>query len=149
MKQHDELKAWLRCQRYLGETKSCLTEGRPLESRCVPCVALAAIEQLEREKILVGPLGAISRELERATAKFPTWPARGIDAAAIVAEESGELQRAVLQATYEGGSVEAVQAEAIETAAMAIQFLLNLPVTRFDGCEQVPKASLGTCEPQA
>jgi len=92
-------------------------------------------------------LDAICRELEKATAKFPTWPARGIDAAAIVAEESGELQQAALQATYEGGSVEAVRKEAIQTAAMAIQFLLNLPVTQFDRCKQVPKIALAAAPP--
>lgn len=84
----------------------------------------------------------IEQELAKATAKFPTWPVRGIDAAAIVAEECGELQQAALQATYEGGSVEAVRKEAVQTVAMAMQFLLNLPDTRFDRCEQVPKRAL-------
>lgn len=81
----------------------------------------------------------VLREIDKAAAKFPTWPSRAVDAAAIVAEECGELQRAALQATYEGGTIEAVRKEALQTAAMAIQFLANLPDTRFDRCVQVPK----------
>lgn len=84
-------------------------------------------------------LSAVLAEMEKAARKFPTWPIRGTDAAAIVAEECGELQRAVLQATYEGGGLEAVRDEAIQTAAMALQFLLNLPDTRFERGEQVAK----------
>jgi len=81
----------------------------------------------------------VIQEVFKAAVKFPEWPTRGTDAAAIVGEESGELQQAVLQATYEGGSIEAVRKEAIQTAAMAIQFLLNLSDTRFDRGEQTQK----------
>jgi len=89
-------------------------------------------------------LTRIALEIKKAARKFPTWPVRGTDAAAIVAEECGELQRAVLQATYEGGTVEDVEKEAIQTAAMAIQFLLNLPDTRFEPVPQVAKRILGS-----
>jgi hypothetical protein len=103
-----------------------------------------AIGSAEKKTVGETPEGwqLIAVELEKAARKFPTWPVRGTDAAAIVAEECGELQQAVLQATYEGGSVEAVRKEAIQTAAMAMQFLLNLPDTQFDRGEQLPKRRL-------
>lgn len=106
-------------------------------------------EKLAGETVADPILSAIVSEISRAATKFPTWPVRGIDAAAVVAEESGELQQAALQATYEGGSVEAVRKEAIQTAAMAIQFLLNLSVTEFSRCEQIPKAVLRSREGEA
>ncbi len=67
-------------------------------------------------------------ELERAIAKFPGWPTDPFHALAIVGEEYGELQQAVVQATYEPGKrgYEEVRAEAIQTAAMAIRFARNL-----------------------
>ncbi len=106
--------------------------------------ALAAGAQGEREA-----LAPVLAEMEKAARKFPTWPTRGTDAATIVAEECGELQQAVLQATYEGGDPEAVRKEAIQTAAMALQFLLNLPDTRFERCEQTAKRTLSATPPDA
>lgn len=68
-------------------------------------------------------LQAIIDELERAKAKFPQWPTDPIHAAAIVAEESGELIRAAVMHTYEGGSELDCQKEAVQTAVTAIRFL--------------------------
>lgn len=85
------------------------------------------------------PLTDVIAEMQKAAIKFPDWPTRGTDAAAIVAEECGELQRAVLQVTYERGDLASVRKEAIQTAAMALQFLLNLPDTRFERGEQAIK----------
>jgi hypothetical protein len=69
----------------------------------------------------------IDDELAAAIRKHPHWPKDNvIEAAAIVAEESGELIRAALQAKYEGGNIEACKKEAIQTAAMAIRFLKNI-----------------------
>lgn len=65
----------------------------------------------------------IVSELKRARGKFPRWTADTVKAAAIVAEESGELIRAALQHCDEGGSMEACDAEAIQTAAMCVRFL--------------------------
>ena len=66
----------------------------------------------------------IMAEVEKARAKHPTWPANDtLFAAAIVAEESGELMRAAVQHKGEGGSLEACDKEAIQTAAVAIRFL--------------------------
>lgn len=70
----------------------------------------------------------ISAEVERATTKFPTWPTRALDAFAVVGEECGELQKEVLQLTYEPhkSTPEAVRKEAVQLAAMAIRFLMSL-----------------------
>lgn len=73
-------------------------------------------------------------ELNRARTKFPTWPDDPIHAAAVVAEESGELVQATLQACYEQkrdepsfqAQLSKVRQEAIQTAAMAIRFLVSL-----------------------
>lgn len=68
-------------------------------------------------------LRAVLSEVERAKAKFPQWPACIIQSAAIVSEESGELIRAAIQCTYEGGSESDCEKEAIQTACVALRFL--------------------------
>lgn len=68
---------------------------------------------------------AILRELEKARRKFPMWPVYSVHAAAIVCEESGELIRAALQHSDEGGELAACDKEAIQTAAMCVRFLLR------------------------
>lgn len=75
-----------------------------------------------------GVLAEIERELQRAVAKFPTWPTDPLHASGVVMEETGELAKAVLQAVYEPHkSTQAdVRAEAIQTAAMAIRFVQSL-----------------------
>lgn len=67
-------------------------------------------------------------ELARAVAKFPTWPTDPLHAVAVLGEEFGELTKAVLQTVYEPHKVEPgeVRTEAIQTAAMALRFLLSL-----------------------
>lgn len=68
--------------------------------------------------------------LDRATAKFPTWPTDPLHALAVLGEEFGELNKAMLQLTYEphkeGTSVEHVREEAIQTAAMALRLAMSL-----------------------
>lgn len=83
----------------------------------------------------------ITLEIIRALGKFPTWPTDPIHAAAIVAEESGELQKAVLEACYEPDkkgpmNYTHVRAEAVQTAAMAIRFLLGMDSYQFRAGEQ-------------
>ena len=68
-------------------------------------------------------LHAVLTEIERAKAKFPQWPKCIIQSAAIVSEESGELIRAAIQATYEGGNESECKKEAIQTACTAFRFL--------------------------
>ena len=71
-------------------------------------------------------LRAIFNELRRAEEKFPEWPTDMIQAAAIVNEESGELARAALKWTYEGGNIIETQKEATQVAVSAIRFLKGL-----------------------
>lgn len=68
----------------------------------------------------------ILKEVARAEAKHPRWPKDIIHAGAIVAEESGELIRACVQLNYEGGELDEVKKEAIQTAATCIRLLKNL-----------------------
>ena len=68
-------------------------------------------------------------ELRRAEAKFPGWPRDLIHGAAIVAEESGELVQAALQATYnEPRDYDLTHAykEATQVAAMGLRMMLAL-----------------------
>lgn len=66
-------------------------------------------------------------ELEKAKAKFPTWPTDPFHAAAIVGEELGELNQALRQFVYEDrSSLEAVRKEAVQVAAMALRFLASV-----------------------
>lgn len=90
----------------------------------------------DREQRIVA---AVMAELERAERKFPGWPADAIHAAAVVGEEAGELTRAALQFTYEGGSADGMIKEAIQTAAMAVRFLLNAEELRGMRCRQVAR----------
>lgn len=67
-------------------------------------------------------------EVEKATRKFPTWPTDPLHALAVLQEEVGELTKEVVQFTYEPhkSSLVAVRVEAIQTAAMALRFLMSL-----------------------
>lgn len=78
-------------------------------------------------------LGEVWAEIDRAVAKFPTWPTDPHHACAVLGEEFGELIKAVVQAMYEPGkaTIFDVRAEAVQTAAMAIRFLLSMNVYDF------------------
>lgn len=71
---------------------------------------------------------AILDEHERAIAKFPTWPTDPLHALAVLGEEYGELNKAMLQLTYEPGKATTadVREEAIQTAAMALRLAMSL-----------------------
>ena len=78
---------------------------------------------MKTEKIM----SMIQAELNRAERLHPEWPADIVHAAGIVAEESGELIRAALRHEYaEGGTIEDVRTEAVQTATTAIRLLMNL-----------------------
>lgn len=83
-------------------------------------------------------LGSVWNELERALAKFPTWPTDPLHAVAVLGEEFGELTKDVLQMTYEPGktSAENVRKEAIQTAAMALRFVASLDAYIYKAGEQ-------------
>jgi len=80
-------------------------------------------------------------ELKHAERKFPTFPTDPIHAAAIVAEEVGELQQAALQLTYEDRDIDRVKDEAVQVGAMALRFLLNVGAMRSRPSEQVERVA--------
>lgn len=86
----------------------------------------------DRERVIQD----VFTELSRAEAKFPGFPTDPVHAAAIVVEEAGELQQAALEHTYEGGELEQVRNEAVQTAAMALRFLFNFKSYRRRPSEQ-------------
>lgn len=83
-------------------------------------------------------------EVRRATEKFPTWPTDPLHALAVLGEEFGELTKAALQHTYEPEKAgkNDVYVEAIQTAAMAIRFVMSLSVYEYQRCEQHEQGSL-------
>jgi hypothetical protein len=68
----------------------------------------------------------IFQELRHAEEKHPGYPTDPIHAAAILAEESGELTQACLDFSYAGADIEDAITEAAQCGAMAIRFLLNV-----------------------
>ena len=74
------------------------------------------------------PIDMALAEVTKAVAKFPTWPTDPIHAAAVLNEEVGELNKAVLQAVYEPhkSGPQDVRDEAVQVAAMALRFLASL-----------------------
>lgn len=70
----------------------------------------------------------IKEELEKAIKKFPTQPIDPLHAVSVLGEEYGELVKEIVQYTYEPekSSKESIKTEAIQTAAMAIRFILSL-----------------------
>lgn len=81
---------------------------------------------------------AIFAELDRATKKFPTWPTDPLHALAVLGEEYGELNKAMLQLTYEPHktSLSEVRMEAIQTAAMALRLAMSLTRYQYAPCPQ-------------
>lgn len=85
----------------------------------------------------------IQQEVERAMRKFPRWPTDPIHAAAIIAEECGELQKATLEAVYEPhkGSRPNIRTEAVQTAAMCLRFIASLDEYEWFQSKQHPQNS--------
>ncbi|HWQ09838.1 MAG TPA: hypothetical protein VN436_12035 [Holophaga sp.] len=83
-------------------------------------------------------LEEVTAELDRATKKFPNWPTDPLHALAVLGEEYGELNKAMLQLTYEPHktSPEEVRMEAIQTAAMALRLAMNLDRYRYVPSDQ-------------
>ena len=78
-------------------------------------------------------ISEIQSELDKAVSKFPTWPTDPFHASCVIGEELGELTQAILQTTYEPdkSNIDDVRKEAIQTATMAIRFLLSLEEYKF------------------
>lgn len=72
----------------------------------------------------------IEVELELALEKWPHWPADPVHAAAVVAEEAGELMQACLDITYAPAPFyfqrANIQKEAAQVGAMAIRMLMHV-----------------------
>ena len=84
-------------------------------------------------------LDDITDELDNAVNKFPTWPTRALDAVAVLNEEVGELNKDILQRTYEpnkGVTKDDIRKEAVQTAAMALRFILSLDQYDYSQGEQ-------------
>lgn len=94
--------------------------------------------QKSREMI-AGVVTHMLDELFRALLKFPAWPVDPLHAAAIVAEEAGELHKAVLQKVYEPGksTTADIHAEAVQVGAMAIRFILGMSTYEYMKSKQV------------
>ncbi len=69
----------------------------------------------------------VESELERAVIKHPDYPTDLFKQLAIMQEEAGEVTKAVIEFQYELGSVYAIRQELIQTAAMCIRMIQNLP----------------------
>lgn len=80
----------------------------------------------------------VAVEMGKAVTKFPQWPTDPLHAIAILGEEYGELNKAVLQYTYEPHktSTDEIRMEAIQTATMAIRFLMSLETYKYNEAEQ-------------
>jgi len=71
-------------------------------------------------------LGLVMTEIDRAEQLHPVWPTDLVRAAAIPAEEAGELLKAANDHGEKHTSRQAIITEAVHTAASAIRFLKNL-----------------------
>lgn len=82
----------------------------------------------------------IQAELIKAVEKSPSWPTDPLHALAVLSKEYGELTQSVLQLTYEphkpDSSIQAVRTEALQTAAMALRFVMSLDDYRYGPSEQ-------------
>lgn len=67
----------------------------------------------EIDKALAETMEEIYAEVQRAEELYSNFPVDVVHAAAIVAEEAGELVRAALHAAYEGAGCKEVKREAI------------------------------------
>ena len=83
-------------------------------------------------------LEQILHEVDNSMEKYPTWPTDPLHALAVLGEEYGELTKDILQMTYEPHktSPENIKTEAIQTAAMAIRFVMSLDTYEYTALKQ-------------
>ena len=83
-------------------------------------------------------LDQICFELGKAMGKHPQYPTDPLHALAILGEEFGELTKDTLQLVYEPHktSLDNVKAEALQTATMAVRFLLSIDEFEFKQSQQ-------------
>jgi len=82
-----------------------------------------------KNPLILQAIEAILREYERATKIHPVWSADPVHAAAVIAEEAGEIVKAVNNIVE--GKMDAKDSdyatEAVQCGAMCLRFLANLP----------------------
>lgn len=83
-------------------------------------------ERLEAKLDKLRKFELIQAELERAIAKHPEFPSNLFEQLAIMQEEAGEVAKACLHYKHEGGTVEDIRDELIQTAAMCMRMLQAL-----------------------
>lgn len=69
----------------------------------------------------------IDLELKRAEKKHPKFPTDIFQQLSILQEEAGEVTMAVNHYHWDNGTIEDVKEELIQTAAMCMRMLQNLP----------------------
>lgn len=76
----------------------------------------------------------VARELEKARARYPFWPADIVAAAAIASEESGEVIKATNEFYWSQGDSKLadIRVEAIQAIAMWVRFLTETPPVQND-----------------
>ena len=89
-------------------------------------ISLENLLKLSKDSEVESIYEYIKDEVLRAENKHPKWPKDKLYAAAIVAEENGELMRAAVQFQMEGGSINEIRKEAIQTAATCVRLLKNI-----------------------
>lgn len=95
-------------------------------------------DESELTSLLDIAISLVRDEVGRAQRKFPTWPTDPIHALGVVAEEFGELSKAVVQQTYEPhkNRPDELRKEAIQCAAMALRFVMSLDAYEVKPCDQ-------------
>lgn len=83
--------------------------------------------ELNSELERLSKYNEIDAELKKAKGKHPNYPTDMFHQLAIMQEEAGEVTMAVLHLHYEKGTVEDVRKELVQTAAMCMRMLENLP----------------------
>lgn len=127
------VRAW-----YEGHSNEALRKIGHVGACAVAAIEQNGIDNVHPAEISAELIGGVISEVGRAATKFPTWPTDPQHALNVLGEEFGELTKAVVQATYEPEKNErdAVRKEAIQTAAMAIRFLLSLDRYEYKPCPQ-------------
>lgn len=68
----------------------------------------------------------IHAEYLKAKEKWPGWPVDPVHAAAVLAEEAGEVIKAALKYCYEDGDGSDITKEAAQVGAMALRMIDNI-----------------------
>ncbi len=94
---------------------------------------LISIRRMLEDDRLCVALSLILLELERAESKHPVWPNDLVHAVGIMAGEAGECLKAANhyregRQTEGKDSLLVAECEAIQTGAMAVRFLINMPM---------------------